>query len=73
MRLLLKWFPIIILSIILLGSCTILEPFERVYVNDPEMNMGTSPDKAFENYYESIREGSVSATGQKGSGGCGCN
>lgn len=55
------------------SSCTTLKPYERVYVNDPDMEMGTSAAAGFEKYMQTIREGSVTADGQKGSGGCGCN
>ena len=71
-----RWHKYIILIsfiTLLIGSCTVLKPYERVYVNEPEMKTGATSDKNFENYFESIREGSVAATGKKGSGGCGCN
>lgn len=56
------------------GSCaTSLKPYERQYINDPEMSMfGTSGTK-FQQYVNTIREGSLAAEGKKGSGGCGCN
>ncbi len=56
------------------SSCsTALRPYERQYINDPEMSMGSfSPDK-FQLYVCTIREGSLAAEGNKGSGGCGCN
>lgn len=58
---------------IILSSCTSLKSYERVYVNDPDMQMGGSSATSFEKYTQTIREGSVTADGQKGSGGCGCN
>lgn len=58
---------------IVLSSCTTLKPYERIYVNDPDMQMGTSSAASFEKYTQTIREGSVTADGKKGSGGCGCN
>jgi len=58
---------------IVYSSCTTLKPYERVYVNDPDMQMGSSSAAAFEKYTQTIREGSITADGQKGSGGCGCN
>lgn len=54
-------------------SCTTLKPYERVYVNDEEMMMGSNSNKKFLNYTQTIREGAVPAQGQKGNGGCGCN
>jgi hypothetical protein len=54
-------------------SCASLKPYDRVYVNDPEMQMGNDAGKNFENYVHSIREGATPAGNSKGSGGCGCN
>jgi hypothetical protein len=59
--------------LVLASSCTTLKPYERVYINDEEMIMGSSPNKKFLHYTHTIREGSVPAQGQKGNGGCGCN
>jgi predicted double-glycine peptidase len=54
-------------------SCSSLKMHERVYVNDPEMQMGDGSAAQFEDYVESIRGSSVPAKSKKGSGGCGCN
>jgi hypothetical protein len=54
-------------------ACAPLKPYERVYVDDPEMQMSASACKNFEHYVQSIREGAVSVGGTKGNGGCGCN
>jgi hypothetical protein len=65
-----------LLIIFLIGvftSCAPLKPYERVYVDDPEMQMATTSCKNFEHYVQSIREGATSVGGTKGNGGCGCN
>jgi hypothetical protein len=54
-------------------SCKTVKPYQRVYLNDPEMQMGSNSGKKFEEYVESIREGDTPAAGTKSSGGCGCN
>ncbi|MCF0059480.1 DUF4266 domain-containing protein [Dyadobacter sp. CY356] len=54
-------------------SCKPVKPYQRVYLNDPEMQMGGNSGKKFEEYVESIREGDTPAAGTKSSGGCGCN
>ncbi len=65
---------LIVLGLIITSSCkTALKPYERIYVNDPEMQMGTTICNNFEHYVQSIREGATSIGGTKGSGGCGCN
>lgn len=54
-------------------SCTTVKPYQRAYLNDPEMQMGNNAGKAFENYVLNIREGSIVPGSKKASGGCGCN
>lgn len=54
-------------------GCKAVKPYQRVYLNDPEMQMGSNSGKKFEEYVESIREGDTPAAGTKSSGGCGCN
>lgn len=64
---------IMLLATIGLSSCAPLKPYQRVYVNDPEMQMGMISGKGFEKYVQSIREGATDAGASKGDGGCGCN
>lgn len=64
---------ILICSFIGLCSCTSVKPYEKVYVNDPEMQMTSDSGKKFSNYVSSIREGATPAGSNKSSGGCGCN
>ena len=54
-------------------SCTIIKPYERVYLDDPRMQMAHHAGQNFSNYVHSIREGSVPAGSAKSVGGCGCN
>lgn len=61
-----------LLSILFTG-CVSLKPYERQYINDPEMQLGNDPGKNFSHYVYSIREGATPAGSTKGSGGCGCN
>lgn len=68
-------FSIFIVIIFGLSSCVSLKPYEEIYINDPEMQMGTS-DAAmgFQKYVHSIREGATpTGSGKSKSGGCGCN
>jgi len=61
------------MAFLLLGSCTTVKPYERVYIDDAQMQMAASSGETFEYYVESIREGGVSAGSGKSGGGCGCN
>jgi hypothetical protein len=56
-----------------LASCKSLRPYERIYVNDPEMELAKSPCKNMEGYVQATREGAIPTSGSKSSGGCGCN
>jgi len=58
-----------------ISSCapTSLKPYERIYLNDPAMQMGLDAGLSFQNYIFTIREGSIPAGTSKASGGCGCN
>lgn len=70
-----KKFLYSLAGVVLMGftSCVNLKPYERVYVNDPEMQMEPDAGKNFEYYVYSIREGGVQAGAEKSGGGCGCN
>ncbi len=69
----LRNFCIALISSYLLPACVSIKPYERIYVNDPEMQMGSDAGKHFDNYVHSIRSGSIPAGVNKASGGCGCN
>ena len=59
--------------VILLSSCATVSPYDRQYINDPEMEFNSDSGKIFTNYIYSIREGATPAVSKKSSGGCGCN
>ncbi|PQB03960.1 DUF4266 domain-containing protein [Aureitalea marina] len=74
MRRLLKIVSVLALIGLGLASCSDqLKPYERVYVDDTEMQLAPSRSLVFQHYVHSIREGAVTASAKKGSGGCGCN
>ncbi|MEZ4808719.1 MAG: DUF4266 domain-containing protein [Allomuricauda sp.] len=72
-RSLLNMLSIAFMGILLCSCSTALKPYERQYVNDPEMAMSGSSIVKFQHYVCAIREGALVAEGNKGSGGCGCN
>ncbi|SFP98037.1 protein of unknown function [Pseudarcicella hirudinis] len=61
------------LCLILIGGCKTVKPYQRIYLNDSEMQIGNTSARNFENYVQSIREGATMPGGAKSSGGCGCN
>ena len=60
------------LIVVAVSSCASVKPYERAYLNDREMQVGTNASAQFEDYYQSIREGSVPSNNGKTSDGCGC-
>ena len=58
---------------ILLSSCVTVKEYEKVYLNDPDMDLKDRKDKKFETAFQVYREGASGANGGKAGGGCGCN
>ncbi|OXA94126.1 arginine decarboxylase [Flavobacterium oncorhynchi] len=61
----------------LIGSlftcCQSVKPYQKVYINDEDMQMPVSQTHAFESNYQSYREASSAVNAGKTGGGCGCN
>jgi hypothetical protein len=68
-----KVFIFLFFIALITGSCATIKPWERVYLNDPQMQLTNSQGSNFSNYVHSIREGGIPAGSTKSSGGCGCN
>ena len=66
-------FFLILIATLLLSACKSVKSSDMVYINDPEMQMGSSSAKGYENYIHTIREGDNPSGPTKSSGGCGCN
>lgn len=56
-----------------LTSCVAVKEYEKVYINDPDMVLGTKKVDRFETNFHSYREAASGANGGKTGGGCGCN
>lgn len=70
-----SWFPKIIMFFffaMVLCSCAGVKSYQRAYLNDREMQLNTRATVQFEDYYQSIREGSTIPVSGKTSDGCGC-
>ncbi|MDR6301503.1 DUF4266 domain-containing protein [Mesonia maritima] len=55
------------------SSCTVVKEYEKVYINDPNMVIGTKKVDRFETNFQAYRESAAGANGGKTGGGCGCN
>ena len=68
----LRWLALFFVMAVFTG-CVSVKPYQRYYLNDEEMQLGHDALSGFDEYFESIREGSTTAGGVKTSNGCGCN
>jgi hypothetical protein len=78
----LRFIIFIFLAGYLLSSCKTSEngrvhwrtirPYERIFLDDPLMQLGSTRGKAFEEYVQTIREGATTPGSSVSSGGCGC-
>lgn len=59
--------------LILLSSCVVVKEYEKVYVNDAEMQLSAKGDERFETNFQIYREAASGANGGRSGGGCGCN
>ncbi|WP_422348672.1 DUF4266 domain-containing protein [Flagellimonas sp.] len=62
---------LIVLS--MFSSCVVVREYDKVYLSDAEMNLGSRPCERFETNFQFYREASAGANGGKTGGGCGCN
>lgn len=66
---------LIISFIIILGfsSCVSVQSYQKMYLNDEDMQLGEKKIESLENSAMMYREGASGANGGKNGGGCGCN
>ncbi len=65
---------ILLISIVLLlSSCTMVQEYEKVNINDPDMALSADKSDRFETNFQSYREAASGGNGGKSGGGCGCN
>ena len=55
------------------SSCASVKAYQKMYLNDSEMELSAKKIEMFETNYETYREGASGANGGKVGGGCGCN
>lgn len=69
----LKKGTIIIGILLCLSSCTVVQEYEKVNLNDPDMALTADKTDRFETNFQTYREGASGGSGGKSGGGCGCN
>lgn len=55
------------------SSCVSVKAYQKMYLNDAEMQLANSKTESLEINFESYREGAAGANSGKVGGGCGCN
>ena len=55
------------------SSCRSVKEYQKMYLNDSEMELSARKAEKFEMNFQSYREGASGANGGKTGGGCGCN
>ncbi len=56
-----------------LHSCVVVKEYEKVALNDPDMELTAKKCDRFETNFQAYREAASGANGGKTGGGCGCN
>jgi hypothetical protein len=54
-------------------SCTPVKEYQKMYLNDAEMELSARKVQKFEFNFHAYREAASGANGGKTGGGCGCN
>ncbi len=55
------------------SSCVSVKAYQKMYLNDAEMELAAKKIEIFETNFAAYREGAAGANGGKVGGGCGCN
>lgn len=66
-------FGRLLLFVLTLNSCVSVKAYQKMYLNDTEMELADKKVSVFETNFETYREGAAGANGGKVGGGCGCN
>ena len=73
MRIKSPFISFFILVFFLSTSCTAVKEYQKMHLNDSEMELAARKTQKFETSFQLYREGASGANGGKTGGGCGCN
>lgn len=68
-----KSILLILFLVISLTSCVAVKEYDKVYLNDEEMQLAIKNMEQFEINFQIYREAASGGNGGKTGGGCGCN
>lgn len=54
-------------------GCASVKEYQKMHLNDTEMELAARKSQKFESSFQLYREGAAGANGGKSGGGCGCN
>jgi hypothetical protein len=60
-------------AVLCMSSCVSIAEYQKMYLNDQDMQLIDDQLAAFESNFHTYREGASGANGGKSGGGCGCN
>ena len=60
-------------SMLVLQGCTVVQEYNKIVINDGDMELTAFPCERFETNFQIYREAAAGANGGKTGGGCGCN
>ena len=63
----------ILIVTVLASGCVSVKEYQKMYLNDSDMELSDGPIETFENGFVTYREGVSGGNGGKTGGGCGCN
>lgn len=58
---------------LIISSCAAVKPYQKMYLNQEDMQLSSNKLEVFEENFQTYREGAAGAVGGKVGGGCGCN
>jgi hypothetical protein len=62
-----------LIAFLIFTSCASVKPYQKVYLNQEDMELTDNKLQFFETNFQTYREGAAGANGGKVGGGCGCN
>lgn len=68
-----KRLAVFVLITAALYGCAPVKEYQKMYLNDAEMELAARKTQKFETSFQLYREGASGANGGKNGGGCGCN
>lgn len=68
-----KTLSLSVVTLLVLSSCSAVKEYQKIRLNDSEMELATRKSQKFEHNFQLYREGASGGNGGKNGGGCGCN